>query len=197
MFHPRCGATLNFTKWVKLKETQSIEKRIIFTNNKTTQRWTLQLFVCMFVSNSKLNEVRDTRMEAELWTCSFTQLILGYSNTLLFTVQTSLKSWHEADMYWGYWVAPGPGSVGRIDGVSDLTPEPESGGGDTWQHSWQCTQHTWHHTWSVGIIAGVSVPTPEPEQSAVQAHYKQRAGGDAWQYTWQHTSQYITYLRSN
>ena len=66
MFHPRCGATLNFTKWVKLKETQSFEKRIIFTNNKTTQRWTLQLFVCMFVSNSKLNEVRDTRMETEL-----------------------------------------------------------------------------------------------------------------------------------
>ena len=34
---------------------------------------------------------------------------------------------------------------------------------------------------SVGIIAGVSVPTPEPEQSAVQAHYKQRAGGYTWQ----------------
>ena len=67
-------------------------------------------------------------------------------------------------------MAPGPGSVGRIDGVSDLTPEPESGGGNTWQH-----------VWSVGIIAGVSVPTPEPEQSAVQAHYKQRAGGYTWQ----------------
>ena len=62
------------------------------------------------------------------------------------------------------------------DGVSDPTPEPESGGGNTWQ----CTQLTWHrtwlHTWSVGIIAGVSDPTPEPEQSAVLAHYKQRAG---------------------
>ena len=80
------------------------------------------------------------------------------------------------------------------DGVSDPTPEPESGGGNTWQHSWQCTQLTWHrtwqYTWSVGIIAGVSDPTPEPEQSAVRAHYKQRDGGD----TWQHTSQCITYL---
>ena len=66
------------------------------------------------------------------------------------------------------------------DGVSDPTPEPESGGGNTWQHSWQCTQLTWHstwlYTWSVGIIAGVSDPTPEPEQSAVRPHYKQRDG---------------------